>query len=80
MEWDGLDGRDLSDRAIAPNLGILTLRFPVSDAAGHAAEIAEKGGRLMAEPATVTMPPYGDVSLFSVATPDGVFLEFFEPL
>ncbi len=80
VEWDGLDGRDLSDRAIAPNLGILTLRFPVSDAAGRAAEIAEKGGRLMAEPATVTMPPYGDVSLFSVATPDGVFLEFFEPL
>jgi hypothetical protein len=80
VEWDGLDGRDLSDRAVAPNLGILTLRFPVSDAAGRAAGIMKKGGRLMAEPTTVSMLPYGDVSLFSVITPDGIFLEFFEPL
>lgn len=80
VEWDGLEGRDLSDRAVAPNLGILTLRFPVSDAAARAAGIMSRGGRLMAEPKTVAMPPYGEVSLFSVITPDGVFLEFFEPL
>lgn len=80
VEWDGLEGRDLSDRSVAPNLGILTLRFPVSDAASRAADIVDKGGRLLAVPATVTMPPYGDVSIFSVETPDGVFLEFFEPV
>jgi predicted enzyme related to lactoylglutathione lyase len=80
VEWDGLEGRDLSARAVAPNLGILTLRFPVSDAAERASDIVEKGGHLMTKPTTVTMPPYGDVSLFSVTTPDGVFLEFFEPL
>lgn len=80
VEWDGLKGRDLSARAVAPNLGILTLRFPVSDAAARAAGIVERGGRLMNKPTRVTMPPYGDVSLFSVTTPDGIFLEFFEPL
>ena len=80
VEWDGLEGRDLSERALAPNLGILTLRFPVSDAVARAAGIVARGGRLMTTPTTVTMPAYGDVSLFSVTTPDGVFLEFFEPL
>lgn len=80
VEWDGLKGRDLSDRAVAPNLGILTLRFPVSDAAKRASDIVARGGRLMTKPTIVAMPPYGDVSLFSVTTPDGIFLEFFEPL
>ena len=80
VEWDGLKGRDLSDRAVAPNLGILTLRFPVSDAAARAADIVDRGGHLMTKPTRVAMPPYGDVSLFSATTPDGIFLEFFEPL
>lgn len=80
VEWDGLEGRDLSDRAVAPNLGILTLRFPVSDADSRAQEIQARGGTLLSQPSEVSLPPYGDVSLFSVTTPDGVFLEFFEPL
>lgn len=80
VEWDGLEGRDLSDRAVAPNLGILTLRFPVSDADARAQEIEARGGTLRTEPSVVSLPPYGEVSLFSVTTPDGVFLEFFEPL
>lgn len=80
VEWGGLEGRDLSDRAVAPNLGILTLRFPVSDAKARAADIADKGGEIKTQPQTVNIPPYGDVTLFSVMTPDGVFLEFFQPL
>ena len=80
VEWDGLTGRDLSARAVAPNLGILTLRFPVSDAKARAADIVSKGGNIKTQPQTVNIPPYGDVTLFSVNTPDGVFLEFFQPL
>lgn len=80
VEWGGLDGRDLSDRAAAPNLGILTLRFPVSDAKARAAEIESNGGVIKTQPQTVSLPPYGDVDLFSVQSPDGVFLEFFQAL
>lgn len=80
VEWGGLEGRDLSARAVPPNLGILTLRFPVSDAQARAADIEAKGGVIKSPPTTVTMAPYGDVSLFSVMTPDGVFLEFFQAL
>lgn len=80
VEWDGLEGRDLSARAVPPNLGILTLRFPVSNAVARAREIEDRGGSLRAQPSTVSLPPYGDVTLFSVTTPDGVFLEFFQPL
>ena len=70
----------MSAHAVAPNLGILTLRFPVSDAKARAAGIAAKGGDIKTPPQKVTLPPYGDVTLFSVNTPDGVFLEFFQPL
>jgi len=80
VEWGGLEGRDFSDRAVAPNLGILTLRFPVSNAKAKAVEIAAKGGEIKTQPRTTRIAPYGNVILFSVATPDGVFLEFFQPI
>jgi catechol 2,3-dioxygenase-like lactoylglutathione lyase family enzyme len=80
IEWGGISGRDLSSRARAPNLGILTLRFPVSDVKKRAQIIVENGGSLLTEPSKVNIFPYGLVDLFSVMTPDGVFLEFFQPL
>ncbi|MEQ9110596.1 MAG: hypothetical protein RIF37_15535 [Rhodospirillaceae bacterium] len=80
VEWDGLEGRDLTDRAVAPNLGILTLRFPVANAEKRAKNIKDNGGHVSGPPVIVSMPPYGDVKMFSVTTPDGVFLEMFQPL
>lgn len=80
IQWGGLSGRDLTSRAVAPNLGILTLRFPVSDSHKKAQNIVNKGGRLLTKPSKVNIFPYGSVNLFSVITPDGVFLEFFQPL
>ena len=78
IQWDGLEGRDLADRAIPPNLGHLALRFPVRDLGGKARDLAAAGFSLFAEPAGVRMPPYGEVTAASLRTPDGVLIELFE--
>jgi len=73
-----LQGRDFSEHCVAPNLGWLAWRFPVADARGYAATLVARGARLYAEPAALRLAPYGDVVSFSVRTPDGAILEFFE--
>jgi catechol 2,3-dioxygenase-like lactoylglutathione lyase family enzyme len=74
----GLQGRDFSADCIAPNLGWLAWRFPVADAQAHAATLAGRGTELLAAPARLRIAPYGTVVAFSVRTPDGAILEFFE--
>ena len=80
IEWDGLDGRDLADRALPPNLGIMALRFPVSDLEATCTSIIDGGGTLFTQMHDVVLPPFGTVKLASVRTPDGVIYEFFEQL
>lgn len=75
-----VEGADFATRAVPPNLGMLMLRYPVSDARARAADIVEKGWSLTFQPTEVSMPPYGDVIVFAVRDPNGGWLEFFEPL
>jgi hypothetical protein len=77
IEWDGFEGRDLSDRAVAPNLGALMLRWCVASAPEASAAIAAKGVALYRPLARVSVAPYGLLSTFSVRTPDGVIYELF---
>lgn len=79
MQFVGFEGRDLADRATPPNLGILSLRFPVSDLAARLADIREAQWPVAYGPSTVTMPPYGEVESFAVRSPDGAMIEFIEP-
>ncbi len=46
LKMEGLEGEDFSERAAPPNLGILMLRFPVSDADGYARLLEERGVQL----------------------------------
>jgi len=77
VQWDGFTGRDLKSRAVPPNLGILSLRYPVPDAEARAAEIAATGWSIWSQPKRIDLPPYGPVVLFGVRSPDGVIIEFF---
>jgi hypothetical protein len=79
IEWHGFDGRDLSDRAVPPNLGHLMLRWAVSDAPARAREIAAWGVALHRPLGAVNLNPYGAIDVFSVRTPDGVIYELFSP-
>ena len=73
----GLDGYDFSDRAHAPNLGILTLRVPVPDLDAF---MASAGDIFSAAPAQVTLAPFGAVRAVPLKTPNGARIEFFQQL
>lgn len=77
MQMDGMTGKDFSARAKPPNLGILTLRFPVPDLARFASDLTARGGTLLAAKRTLTLPPFGEVDILAIETPGGARLEFF---
>lgn len=78
IEWNGLDGRDLSERATPPNLGHMGLRWAVSDLVATTKRITDAGYTLASEITTVALKPYGEVSICGSHTPDGVLYEFFQ--
>jgi catechol 2,3-dioxygenase-like lactoylglutathione lyase family enzyme len=75
----GATGEDFSMNAKPPNLGLIAVRFPVTDADARAAEIHAKGVPLEYQPTDVGMMPYGAVKSFAVRDPNGGWIEFFEP-
>ena len=79
IQWEGLEGRDLTERARPPNLGHMALRWAVTDVKASAKRIADAGYALFADIQPVTLHPYGTVQLCSVRTPDGVVYDLFQP-
>lgn len=73
-----MHGRDFSDYCVAPNVGLLCQRFPVDDAEDYAAEIGARGGTLYIDLTTYEIAPLGAVTAFSVRTPDGAIVEFYQ--
>lgn len=78
LAFDGADGSDFSARARPPNLGILTLRFPLSDMQGFAKHVAAEGIDVAVAPMRTELTPYGEVWLMAIRGPGGVWLEFFQ--
>jgi len=72
MSFYGLTGRSFENTVKPPNFGLLSLRYPVSDALAAYDRIIE--------PQALFMPPYGQVAAFTVADPNGGWLTFFEPI
>lgn len=79
LAFSGLQGRDLSARAVPPNLGLLMMRFPVTNIEALASHLRQSGYALEYDVTRVPLPPYGEVSMFAVRAPNGSWLEFFEP-
>ena len=80
VEIMDLDGRDHAERCNAPNLGILAVRFPVADTKDALYAIAERGGRIQLFASGVEIAPYGKLRMFTVKTPDGANVQFYEQL
>ena len=78
IEVMGLEGFDYSQQCEAPNLGILAVRYPVDDIDAAKALIEARGGSLWRDTSTVELGEIGEVELFSVKTPDGSIMQFFE--
>ena len=78
IEVMGIQGFDYSNQCEAPNLGILAVRYPVADIDAAEALIEARGGSLWRDTSTVELGEIGEVELFSVKTPDGSIMQFFE--
>ncbi len=77
IEIMDLDGFDYADRCNAPNLGILAVRFAV-DNVDDVTALLEERGAAPSVPRSVALPPYGDVRLTALRTPDGAIVQFYE--
>lgn len=78
IEIMGMEGRDHSDRCNAPNLGILAVRFPVNDIDSAVNLIEERQWPVAINRVKAKVAPYDSIEIFSVKTPDGALVSFFE--
>ena len=78
VEFDGVSGKDFSDRAMPPHRGFVLYRVEVENIAEYYREIQMKGGKIHNQMTEMQVEPYGNVQCFSVKSPNGVLWEFFE--
>lgn len=74
-----LVSKDFSERAVPPNLGILALRFPVENLDEYIDAIVSNGVSLEQELTEIYLPPYGAVRACVVRSPNGSWMEFYQP-
>jgi len=79
--WTNAEGYDFADRINAKNLGILTVRLPVSDLDAVLARMARDGHAPVGDVQVLLLEPYGAVRAALVRTPggSGQLLTLFEP-
>jgi hypothetical protein len=77
MQFVGLAGRELSARAVFPNLGLIALRFPTRDIAAYRAR-ATKHGTADCTVTLVKVQGWGQVKACDLRSPDGVIAELLE--
>lgn len=78
IEIDGLDGFDYADRCRAPNLGWLSVTYPVESANTAKKMIESRGWSIDQEIYANQRPSIGTLKTFSIRAPDGALIEFVE--
>jgi len=78
IEIDGLDGFDYADRCQAPNLGWLSVTYPVDSGAEAKQLIQERGWAIDQDGYDTIRPSFGAMHVFSIKAPDGAMIEFAE--
>jgi len=77
MQFVGFTGRDLSADAVAPNLGILSVRFPVSNMKSYRQTLAARAVPLVQSGSSVKIAGLGNADIVAIRDPDGNLSEFF---
>jgi catechol 2,3-dioxygenase-like lactoylglutathione lyase family enzyme len=78
VELEGLTGEDFSANACPPNRGILMYRFPVKNIQNYFRMVQIKGAHPVCKIRKIQLNSIGDVEIFAVQSPDGVWIEFYE--
>jgi catechol 2,3-dioxygenase-like lactoylglutathione lyase family enzyme len=77
MQITEFSGIPQGARARAPNLGILSVRYPVRDLAGYRAALAANGVTPVQQATAVPVGALGTLDMVAVADPDGNLTEFY---
>lgn len=81
MQIEGFTGSDHSAHASAPNLGILSVRYPVRQLAAYRAAVEQQGAAIAYHRESVSIaglaPGSTKTNLFAVRDPDGNLTEFY---
>lgn len=72
-----LTGNDFSNRAKAPNLGIVSLRFPVKNLDSLVHHLIQNNVNILSD-CKMELMPYGPARIILIQSPAGNWLEFFE--
>ncbi len=78
MQIEGFTGRDLSEFAVPPNLGILSVRYPVADLAAYRSTITSKGAVIAYARDKTPVAGLGTIDLIAVRDPNGSITEFYQ--
>jgi catechol 2,3-dioxygenase-like lactoylglutathione lyase family enzyme len=78
IECKGLIGHDYSERCHAPNRGILSYRIEVEDIKAYLKFIKKNKVAVTIPLSTQSWNGFGKVKCFTVKSPDGAWVEFFE--
>jgi len=78
IEFEGIHGKDFSNRAIPPNRGLLLYRCEIDGLISYYNMLNKKGLDIYQELQAIIIEPYGSVNCFSLKSPNGVLWEFFE--
>lgn len=78
MQFVGFDGRDFASHASPPNLGIISVRFPLMDLAAYRTRLEANAVPIAYQAKGVTLKGIGTVNLLAVRDPDGNISEFYE--
>ncbi len=80
VEFDGVEGKNFSERSRPPNRGFFSYRVLVSGISAYYTRVKERGAVLYAELNRLSISPYGKVKCFSILSPNGVIWEFIESI
>ncbi len=79
IEIDGLEGFDYEERCRAPNLGWLSVTYPVESISKAKETISQRGWGIAKDVYTTHRPSIGMVDAFTIKAPDGATIEFVSP-
>lgn len=78
MQIEGFEGRDVSALASLPNLGIISVRYPVDNLRRYRKQLENRGVPIAYSAENMPMGAVGLVDIFAVRDPDGGITEFYE--
>lgn len=78
MQLEGFVGTEVGAHALPPNLGILSVRYPVRGLAALRQRLAARAAPMPYSSSGIPVPALGRVDLISLRDPDGGLTEFYE--